>query len=156
MNPWRIWLPLPLMVAACAALPEPQNRPEDEGQKNLAAIREVLAQYPFDTRSSVPRSAGSSPGSTQARPPAVSLPGDHTLLELAPSSYSLGVPIIPNRSSAQDLKVTVPWKPSKPQPLVQEEPFRPVPPYFYPAPIKPDYPGTLRCVPDLYGGQRCR
>ena len=158
MHPWRIWLPLPLMLAACAALPETQNRPEDEGRKNLAAIREVLAQYPFDTRSSVPRSARSLPVPSQEVPlrSTVSLPGDRTLLELAPSSYSRGVPITPNRSSAQDLKVTIPWKPSKPQALVQEEPFRPVPPYFYPAPIKPDYPGTLRCVPDLYGGQRCR
>jgi hypothetical protein len=155
---WMILMPVPLIVAACLALPDAQDRPEDEGQKNLAAIREVLSQYPFNSRSSVQRSAGSSPAPSQEvpRPPAVSLPGDHPLLEPSPYSYSRGVPITPNRSSAQDLKVTIPWKPPKPQALVPEEPFRPVPPYFHPTPIKPDYPGTLRCVPDLYGGQRCR
>jgi hypothetical protein len=117
-------MPVPLIAAACLALPEAQDRPEDEGQKNLAAIREVLSQYPFNSRSSVQRSAGSSAAPSQEvpRPPAVSLPGDHPLLEPSPYPYSHGVPITPNRSSAQDLKVTIPWKPPKPQALVPEEP----------------------------------
>jgi hypothetical protein len=159
-NGWRSWLLFPLALTGCLAFSPMDEEPGDEGQKNLRAIRALLSNP-----SSAP--SGLNPdqfpqGKSVAWPPdwlegyfansAVQQGYEDSL----PSLIHPSDRVMPTRSSAQDLKVTIPWKPSQPQALVQEEPFRPVPPYFYPAPIKPDYPGTLRCVPDLYGGQRCR
>lgn len=148
---------------ACTMTPPIASDEESmtEGEKNLTAIRAILREYP---PSSPHRSTDGSQaaGTAAVQPlerPATVMPSA-TVDRLHPDGF-LPLPvrpsarISPGRSSAQDFKVTIPWKPSVPSPMLQQEPFRPVPPYFHPVPAVSTYPGALRCVPDFLGGQRC-
>ncbi|HJR78305.1 MAG TPA: hypothetical protein VJ805_15100 [Nitrospiraceae bacterium] len=152
---WRIWWSVLPVLAGCMALPVPDDRPGDEGRKNLEAIRAILSQYPAPRRSPVPRPAGVPRAETPVEPAAVP-PGDPTFVERPPFLPPHAAPPARSRSSSKNLTVTIPWKPPSADTLIPSEPFHPVPPYFHPVPIAPNYPSTLRCVPDLYGGQRCR
>lgn len=158
---WWIWWSFPVMAAGCIALAPPNDQPIDEGQKNLEAIREILSSYPC-------RACNRSPQRSEpTQEPHVGSPGSGAALSSSPSAdqypadrpprlfMGFGDRSMPRRSSASDPRVTIPWKPTKPSPIVPDEPFRPVPPYFHPAPVAPTYPGTVRCVPDFAGGQRC-
>ena len=153
---------LALTIACTSTPPLDEDRSMTEGQKNLAAIRAILSNHP----SSRPERL------RQERPPigtAAAWPPDW-LAAHAPSAYAnqdlpgQGVPYVgrpsarttPGRSSARDFRVTIPWKPPIPAPLLADEPFRPVPPYYHPSPAVSTYPGVPRCAPDFSGGQRCR
>lgn len=148
---------------ACTMTPPIASDEESmtEGEKNLAAIRAILREYP---PSSPHRSTdGSQAAGTAVRPfegPVVVIPSA-TVDRPHPDGFPPllvrpSARISPGRSSAQDFKVTIPWKPPVPSPILQQEPFRPVPPYFHPIPSGLTSPGPLRCVPDFFGGQRCR
>jgi hypothetical protein len=151
-----VWLVVVCAIAAaCLPLPETLDQPGDEGRKNLEAIRAILAQYPTTQRSPVLGSTGV-PGAEAAVQPATVRPGDPTFIERPSSLPHYAAPPALTPSSSKNLKVTIPWRPPSPDTLVLSEPFHPVPPYFHSVPIAPAYPDTLRCVPDLYGDQRCR
>jgi hypothetical protein len=65
-----------------------------------------------------------------------------------PPSPSSSSPAVPGNAPAK-----LPWTPTAPhRPTV---PDRPVPAYTTPAPVGPDYSGSIRCAPDGMGGQRC-
>jgi hypothetical protein len=167
-NARLIWFPIPLVVAACMALSPPEDQPGEEGRKNLEAIRSILSSDPYRSyRSSSPISDKVQTMGTRSPETAVWPPDWTTAFFGSPSADQSLVErrlpylvhpsgrIAPSRSSAQDLKVIIPWKPTR-SPFIQPaEPFHPVPPYFHPAPVGPMYPGTVRCVPDFFGGQRC-
>jgi hypothetical protein len=170
-NARLIWFPIPLVVAACMALSPPEDQPGEEGRKNLEAIRSILSSDPYRSyRSSSPISDKvQTMGTITTRSPETAVwPPDWTTAFFGSPSTDQSLVerrlpylvhpsgrIAPSRSSAQDLKVIIPWKPTR-SPFIQPaEPFHPVPPYFHPAPVGPMYPGTVRCVPDFFGGQRC-
>lgn len=163
---WPVWFLFPVMITACLALPPAEEQPVGEGQKNLDAIRSILLSHPYRSSSRPP--AESQPmGNSKAWPPdwlaaffappstESSLGDDRPPYLFHPYLFHPSERLRPSRSSAQDFRISVPWKPTKPPPVAPEEAFRPVPAYFFPIPIAPGYPNTLRCVPDYSGGQRC-
>jgi hypothetical protein len=152
---WCIWWSIFPVVAGCTALAVPDDRPGDEGRKNLEAIRAILSQYPTPRRSPVSRSLEVPRTDAPVEPVPVP-PGDTTFVERPPFLPHHAAPPALTPSSSKSLTVIIPWKPPSADTLMPREPFHPVPPYFHPVPITPNYPSTLRCVPDSYGGQRCR
>ncbi|HEX2055397.1 MAG TPA: hypothetical protein VHF07_02815 [Nitrospiraceae bacterium] len=160
-NGWRICFLFPVALIGCVVFSPVDQDPGDERQKNLEAVRALLSDP-----SSGP--SGSSPDHPSRQGKSVPWPPDwlegYFAASAAPQDYEDSLPslsspsdrIMPSRSSARDLKVTIPWKPTQSPPIVPQEPFHPIPPYFHPTPVVPSYPNSLRCVPDLYGGQRCR
>ena len=167
-NAWRIWVPLPLMVVACTALPLSEDEPGEEGRKNLEAIRSILSSDPYRSTGRASDKSQTTEATTTRLSETATWPpdwmaaffgspsADHPVIEhRLPYLIHPSDRIAPGRPSAQDLKVVIPWKPAR-SPLIQsDEPFRPVPPYFHPAPVGPMHPGSVRCVPDFSGGQRC-
>ena len=112
---------------------------QDDAQENLKAIRALQrapsASNPPDT-SSVPFSPNESePAATP----------HSTLHPVTPSSAASA----PNTGAP----ATLPWTP--PSVSRPAAPDRSVPAYTIPAPVGPDYSGSIRCVPDGMGGQRC-
>ena len=116
---------------------------QDDAEENLKAIRAMQAD--------------------QAKRPDASLvkPSDESALPSSPDESKVISEAYPtvvtpfSESSTGQTKAPakLPWTPpsiSRPSP-----PDRPVPAYTIPAPVGPDYSGTIRCVPDGLGGQRC-
>ena len=153
---------LALTIACTSTPPLDEDGSMTEGQKNLAAIRAILSHYPSSPSERSPQER-SPTGTEAAWPP-------DWLAVLTPSAYvnqdhpDQGVSYVsrpaarmsPGRSSARDFRVTIPWKPPVHAPLLSEESFRPVPPYFHPSPAVSTYPVAPHCAPDFFGGQRCR
>ncbi len=113
---------------------------EDDAEENLKAIRAMLA----DQASRRPEEQNLSP---QPSPPDAAPP------PVAPSS---GFRLAPSPSSSPgrtDVPAKLPWTPTAPD--RPTSPDRPVPLYMHPAPVGPDYSGSVRCTPDGMGGQRC-
>jgi hypothetical protein len=120
---------------------------QDDAEENLKAIRAMLGdratrgseEQPARPASEAP--PGSSPSSSTQSP-----------LPVEPAS----APPASSRSSSAgqaDASAKLPWTPTASQrPAV---PDRPVPAYTTPAPVGPDYSGSIRCAPDGMGGQRC-
>jgi hypothetical protein len=74
----------------------------------------------------------------------------------SPVEPSSGRRLAPSQSSSDgqaDVPAKLPWTPAAPARLAT--PDRPVPAYTVPAPVGPDYSGSVRCAPDGMGGQRC-
>jgi hypothetical protein len=103
------------------------------------------------------------PAATPAPPSTSNRPPSTIESEPAPSPSDVQsdvIPIVPSsspmrpRASAQSQVPPIRlWTPS---PLTRPSlPDRPVPAYTIPAPVGPDYHGTIRCLPDGLGGQRC-
>ena len=114
---------------------------EDNAEENLKAVRAMIANQ-------AARSApGEQPSWLSVRP-SEAMP--------APNEPTLGTRPVPSPSSSAgmpDASAKLPWRPSPPErPAV---PDRPVPAYTTPAPVGPDYSGSIRCTPDGMGGQRC-
>jgi hypothetical protein len=134
-----------------------------EGQKNLAAIRAILAQPPYTSTSSPAENTqrGSTPHATwwppewlagfvspgPVEPPTTAAPFVSTPASSATRSVE--------HSPSGDLHIKVPRQSSDTS-LRLTEPYRPVPPYTIISPQGPPTPGGSRCVPDYSGGQRCR
>ena len=109
---------------------------QDEQQENLKAIRAMLTN--------------------QAKPPDTSsepLPSNEP--KPVPETPSQLSPVTPSSSSAPNpgAPAKLPWTP--PTVSKSSSPDRSVPAYTTPAPVGPDYSGSIRCAPDGMGGQRC-
>ncbi len=147
-----------LLLAGCAAFQAGQpavgdEQAQTEGQKNLAAIRAMIA----DERRRVSE-LGRSPEKAPTWPPdwdsSYSLPSvpKHKAAPYVPRSSA---PLTGSSSSSPDVTAKIPWSPER-SPQREIEPTRQVPPYTYVVPPGPIYPGRMRCVPDMLGGQRCQ
>jgi hypothetical protein len=119
---------------------------QDNAEENLKAIRAMLA----DQRSRHASSAVKPSDASSVPVP----PSTESKSEVEP--HSTLNPVTPSSASSSvnaDAPAKLPWTPpsvSRPSP-----PDRPVPAYTIPAPVGPDYSGSIRCVPDGMGGQRC-
>jgi hypothetical protein len=111
---------------------------QDDAEENLKAIRAMLA----DRASPRPEEKLSGPFMKPAPPDAMPSLAEPSL---APPSSS---PAVPGNVPAK-----LPWTPTAPN--RPTAPDRPVPAYTTPAPVGPDYSGSIRCAPDGMGGQRC-
>lgn len=141
----------------------PGTHSDDEGEKNLAAIRALVSA---ERQRASPASESSdklkraqdlywvSPDWLSSYfSPRRSSGQDVDLSSryVAPSSSSLSR----RRTASGDITVRAPWVP-KPSPRSSEaEPWPHVPPYILSVPAGSVYPGAIRCVPDTLGGQRC-
>jgi hypothetical protein len=123
---------------------EKQDRTtEDNAEENLKAIRAILEdQATRSQRGSEHAPAPSSlPSATDPSTSMTEPPGPQPVPSMSSSSVHAEVP------------AKLPWSATAPErPVV---PDRPVPAYTVPAPVGPDYAGSIRCVPDGMGGQRC-
>jgi hypothetical protein len=106
--------------------------PEEDARKNLEAVRAFQADR--QRSSSQPQAPDSLPHTPESEEPVQSS---------IPSSVA---PVVPT----DDPRNSVPWTP----PSVSNQPNSPA--YKVPAPVGPDCQGTIRCVPDGMGGQRCK
>ena len=118
---------------------------EDDTEENLKAIRAILADQ--ESRKAPPV-AKPSESSSRAAPYPESGPVSEPSFKPTPTPSSSSIV-----TGQLDAPAKLPWSPSpseKPGP-----PDRPVPAYTVPAPVGPDYSGSIRCAPDGLGGQRC-
>ena len=118
---------------------------QDDGQENLKAIRTMLAEQ---ARRPVPSVVKPSDPSQVSFPPPESKP--------VSEPYSAVDVVTPSSSSSTgnaDAPAKLPWTP--PSISRPSHPDRSVPAYTIPAPVGPDYSGSIRCAPDGLGGQRC-
>jgi len=115
---------------------------QDDTEENLKAIRAMLADQ--ESQRSEERLSDTS---RQPTPP-----------DAAPSliepSYGQRPAPSPS-SSAGRTEAPAKLQSSPPVPVRPAMPDYPVPAYTIPAPVGPDYSGTIRCTPDGMGGQRC-
>lgn len=170
---WLLGLIISLLLSGCSllSLEEPalvsavsDVQSDDEGQKNLAAIRAMLAEE--RQRSSL--TAGSS-DKRSSELATLSWPPDWLSSYFLPKRLSreeldLATVQAPAPSSSRSMRkaaypdsiVKVPRGTDPPARGYEAEPSPPVPAYTVPAPIGSTYPGSARCVPDLLGGQRCQ
>lgn len=139
---------------------------DDEGEKNLAAIRALVSAerqgaspaselsdqpkrepdlywVPPDWLSSYFSSRRSSGQESDLSPEYV-----------APSSSSSSS-LPRRRKPSGDITVKIPRVPKPSSRDPEAESWSHVRPYIFSAPAGPVYPGTMRCVPDTLGGQRC-
>jgi hypothetical protein len=171
---WFVWIIMSLSLFGCVgcALGEPVGLSElsamqsddDEGEKNLAAIRAMIAKErlrtSFTTSESndIPKSERESyswPSDwlSQYFSPSL-LPVEESALSsehVAPSSPALST----RQTTSGTIMAPSPWVPKSSSRGFEAEPWPPVPPYTLSAPAGSVYPGTIRCVPDMLGGQRC-
>ena len=112
---------------------------EDDAEENLKAIRAMLADQ---ARRGEEKNESPQPSLSDTAP----APGDpHSNLRPAAS---------PSSSAGRiEAPAKLPWTPTSPD--RPTAPDRPVPAYTVPAPVGPDYSGSIRCSPDGMGGQRC-
>ena len=140
------------------------TRSDDEGEKNLAAIRALLS-VEHKGRSFAPDLDFKRDSTPEARPwppdwlasyfspqPSSWQKSDLAPAYLPPSSSSLSK----RRAVPPDYTVKIPWVTAPPSRGVDAEPWPRVRPYTSPAPIGSGYPGSARCVTDMLGGQRCQ
>jgi len=115
---------------------------QDDAEENLKAIRAMLADQ--ESQRSDERLSDTS---RQPTPPAAA----PSLIE---PSYGQRPAPSPS-SSAGRTEAPAKLQSSPPVPVRPAMPDYPVPAYTIPAPVGPDYSGTIRCTPDGMGGQRC-
>ena len=124
---------------------------EENAKKNIEAIRAMQVEQPrAPAATPAPPSTSNRQPSTIESEPAPS-PSDvqSDVIPIVPSSS----PMRPRASAQSQVPPIRLWTPS---PLTRPSlPDRPVPAYTIPAPVGPDYHGTIRCLPDGLGGQRC-
>jgi hypothetical protein len=114
----------------------------DDADENLKAIRAMLADQASQRPEDKMSGTSTQPAPSDATPSLIEPPsGRHP----APSPSSL--------AGRADVPAKLPSSP--PVPDGPATPDRPVPAYTIPAPVGPDYSGSIRCAPDGMGGQRC-
>lgn len=124
---------------------------EENGKRNLEAIRAMQVERPRTPAATpAPPSLSSSPTSkNEAEPSPSPVDVQSQMIPITPSS----IPMQPGGSAQTQVPPIRLWTPSPPtRPSL---PDYPVPAYTIPAPVGPDYHGTIRCLPDGLGGQRC-
>jgi hypothetical protein len=114
----------------------------DEAEENLKAVRAMLTDH-----------ASHPPEENLSNPSTQPLPANATPSLSEPSSSLRPAPSSSSSAGRTDPPAKLPWTPSAPD--RPSPPDRPVPSYTVPAPVGPDYSGSIRCVPDGMGGQRC-
>jgi hypothetical protein len=115
----------------------------DDAEENLKAVRAMLADHA--TR----RPEAQQPSGPSTQP----LPAEATPSLTEPSSGLRPVPSPSSSPGRGDVPAKLPWAPSSPDRSAPQD--RLVPAYTVPAPVGPDYSGSIRCAPDGMGGQRC-
>ena len=118
---------------------------QDDGQENLKAIRAMLAEQ---ARRPVPLVVKPPDTSQMSFPPHESKPVSEPY-----SAVDVVTPFSSSSTGNAEAPAKLPWTApsiSRPSP-----PDRSVPAYTIPAPVGPDYSGSIRCAPDGLGGQRC-
>jgi hypothetical protein len=143
MRPYLFWLIL-LGSSGCSLIrigpaADIHKDPRTDAERNLDAIRAMQAEW----RSRA--APGSAPSPSSVSPHDVAPPRSRS--QTVPSSPS------PSPVPSGDASARLPWTP--PAAARPPAPDRPVPAYTIPAPVGPDYSGTIRCAPDGLGGQRC-
>jgi hypothetical protein len=174
---WFLGVAICLLLYGCAAFDTDESvhinessafKPDDEGEKNLAAVRALLSEerqratFPSDS------SGRRNPAST-ARPwppdwlasyfspeSSSGQKSDLTSMHVPPSSTSLSKSLSKRREAPLNPMVRIPRVTDPSSRLLEFDPWPRVPAYMSPAPIGSAYPGSMRCVPDLLGGQRCQ
>jgi hypothetical protein len=136
---------------------------DDEGEKNLAAIRALMATE--RERASLASESNDKPqpksdsywvppdwlSSYFSSRPSAGQGSDLSSEYVAPSSSARS----PRRTAPGDVTAKIPWFPKPSSRGTEAEPWPRVPPYMVSPPGGSVYPGTIRCVPDSLGGQRC-
>lgn len=154
-----ILLPLIMIMMGCAALGTDQTRELDanelerqEGLKNLAAIREIMASWPRQQDQSA--SPISKPDENHRNDSAGVIP---QVYETDKAVEPLSLFAIPKREPAQPQPFQIRPPLSRPQNYTDSRVLNPplIPPYTFFAPIGSAYPGSIRCMPDYLGGSRC-
>ena len=150
--------------ADLSGLSEAQSN-DDEGEKNLAAIRAMMAKERQRT-SSTPESSDKPKVELESS----SWPPDWLSQYFSPSRSSgeesalrseYVAPPSPSHSTRRTASGNVtaksPWVPKSSSRGSEAEPWPHVPPYILSPPAASTYPGTIRCVPDMVGvgGQWC-
>jgi hypothetical protein len=170
---WFLGAAICLLLYGCAAFDTDESvrinessalKPDDEGEKNLAAVRALLSEE--RQRATFPSDASGrrNPEST-ARPwppgwlasyfspeSSTGQKSNLTSVHVPPSSTSLSK----RREAPLNPMVKIPRVTDPSSRLPDVDPWPRVPAYMSPAPIGSAYPGSIRCVPDLLGGQRCQ
>ena len=114
----------------------------DDAEENLKAIRAMRADQAAHRLEEKRSDRPIEPSPADVAP---SLPESSSGLRPAPSSSS--------PTARANVPAKLPWTPTAlDRPPAQD---RPVPAYITPAPVGPDSSGSVRCVPDGLGGQRC-
>ena len=120
---------------------------QDDAEENLKAIRAILAD---ETRRSAPFSDKPFDEPLTPLPPTESKPLSEPHSAVAVVTFSASAARTPSAPAR------LPWTPPKVSRFNSSTPpDRPVPAYTIPAPVVPGYMGTIHCVPDGMGGQRC-
>lgn len=115
---------------------------QDDTEENLKAIRAILEDQASRRPEQKPAGSSLQPSSPDAAP---------SLTE--PSSGMRPFPSPSSSAGKPRVTAKLPWTPTAPN--LATVPDRPVPAYTIPAPVGPDYSGSIRCAPDGMGGQRC-
>lgn len=120
---------------------------QDDAEENLKAIRAILAD---ETRSA--RSSDKPPDEPLTPLP----PNESKPLSEPHSAAAVVTPFTASAARPPSAPARFPWTPPKLSRFNSStSPERPVPAYTIPAPVVPGYMGTIQCVPDGMGGQRC-
>ncbi|MGQ0811110.1 MAG: hypothetical protein ACT4OO_07780 [Nitrospiraceae bacterium] len=163
---WFLGLFMSLFWVGCVGFENPSEQAIElsvdesrhDGEKNLAAIRAVLSLQ--RERSSPAQEAAREPNPE----PAPSSWPPHWLSSFfvpGPSDKrdtDLLTPYVPRWSSSppkNPVTVRLPWTPESSSHGAGPDPGARVPTHIYTAPGGSIHPGTMRCVPDSLGGQRC-
>ncbi len=171
---WFAGLIVSLSLLGCAGfgLEEPadlsalsERQSDDEGEKNLSAIRAMMVKERQRT-SPTPESSDTPKVERESS----SWPPDWLAQYFSPSRSfdeesafrsQYVAPPSPARSTRRTVSGNVtaksPWVPKPSSRGGEGEPWPHVPPYIRSAPAGTAYPGTSRCVPDMVGagGQWC-
>ena len=170
---WLLGLIVSLLAHGCAGFFDAQEsvqvielpalQSDEERRQNLAAIRALLSEQ----RQRAPRAPDLN-ATRSSEPAAPSWPpdwlssyflparssgeeADLTSVSVSPPSSSPSKP----RAPLPDVTVKIPRMAEPPSRVSEAEPWPRVPAYTSPAPMGPGNPGSVRCAPDLLGGQRC-
>ena len=126
---------------------------QNDAEENLKAIRAILDEQAArrGERQTPPGTAPPPSASSSASTPSAT-PSDGQPLPVEPFP-ARPTPSPSSAAAPSDVPAKLPWTPSAP--LRPAVPDRQIPAYTTPAPVGPDYSGTIRCAPDGMGGQRC-
>jgi len=135
--------------------------PEEYSETNLSAIKALLVQErqqfspvrtPMSTGCSESR-LSSSAGDDMARSSESALSRRKDLIRLVPTL--LEAPYLGTTASQGTGRVQIPRPTTRSSAYYSPQDRSSVAPYTFYAPAGSAYPGTIRCVPDYLGGQRC-
>jgi hypothetical protein len=172
---WFAGFIMSVLLLGCAGfdLEEPadlsglsETQSDDEGEKNLAAIRAMMTKEHQRTSRTPESSDGPKvEGESIPWPPdwlsqyfsSRPLSDEESALR-SESSAALAPSRSTRRTASGNITAKSPWIPKSSSRGTEADPWPHVPPYILSAPAGSAYPGAMRCVPDTIGigGQRCQ